>query len=1097
MQDYVAESNPQFDLFISYSTDPDYRLVRGLESFLESFHRLPTPDDMRLPRLRVCVDGSDFSLTRGSGAGRGPRQMIPAEVEEYLARSTRLLVMCCPKGRTSRWVNDEVEWFLRNRGPDAILVAVSDGRNPTTAPEDVFPPAVLNAELHRRIWYDLRGLRGTHGKTWVKVRDADDERTRLAADLSGVSAGVVQPLWYRDRRRRARRQAAIASVVAVVMMIVAVIAVYFGVLAEQRRIESYGRLAERLEANGREALLQRNPERALPLLDEARTIRDQLGIVPVSLDFLIARAITPLQGRLLVLRGHTQDVERVFFASDNQRVITLGRDGLTSLWDCGSGDRLAVAMPDPSPVFGATIAAVDLRGEKLISLSSRRPHRVFLLDEDLKPHFLENGTFRPKQVAISADGSRAFVRYNTRLDLWNTADRSQLKIIETSSPRRAIDRAWFSGDDGYLVLRITESSSDRQVEYQVYNVVDGSYNGRLGPFTSESIVYPAPSFSGSRYIVLLEAGDYPRRATLWDLGECTLIREMSYNNEPLQAVRFNDNGSRLAIRFETRAELYTLPGGELSFSVPDDNLTLATPVVTDPELTLAFSSTGAFALSVNTPGSIGPMSVAVWNDAGKLIHRFPGHRSSIKALAFSNNGALLASAGADRVVKVFNVVTGQLVAEARGHKDEVLDVVFDQKGEQMLTASADSTAMLWSIDNLSQPTVVRQHIPRVSYSYNRVALVAANEEMLAVSDDQSIAAVSINDGKLSSILPADDKQIVCIAASADGRRVAVASVDRHIRLWESGRNQTRSLEPLKGYPGLSFGLMFLPTLMQFSENGAVFLAIGPGYVGLWNATTGRVVYEVDLGSSPPVCVAMTKAAEQVLVGCSDGRLLQIQREPDGTYVESTPEPHLGFVHAIAAEEGRFLTASAEGTVRVWMHDAAVTPVAEVRHGPVPVLLADFLPGGAEFVSVSEDGTVKVWATAAPNEPRISMSESAPPLGDPVFRAPRDISFGVNMKAPTALAIHPDGVIIAVASRDEGCSINVWSVESGELLAKFDHLDGGGEIRCLAFTPDGSRLLAASNLGQAWSIDVSSDPPDPDELDRILKHIDAGQSRHAP
>ena len=51
----------EFDAFLSYSTEPDYKFARNLESFLEQFHTLPTLKDVELRQLRICRDGRDFN----------------------------------------------------------------------------------------------------------------------------------------------------------------------------------------------------------------------------------------------------------------------------------------------------------------------------------------------------------------------------------------------------------------------------------------------------------------------------------------------------------------------------------------------------------------------------------------------------------------------------------------------------------------------------------------------------------------------------------------------------------------------------------------------------------------------------------------------------------------------------------------------------------------------------------------------------------------------------------------------------------------------------------------------------------------------------
>ena len=54
-EQFMADNDDySFELFISYATNPDYSLARGLESFLETFHNLPTPENLSL-QLGVSV----------------------------------------------------------------------------------------------------------------------------------------------------------------------------------------------------------------------------------------------------------------------------------------------------------------------------------------------------------------------------------------------------------------------------------------------------------------------------------------------------------------------------------------------------------------------------------------------------------------------------------------------------------------------------------------------------------------------------------------------------------------------------------------------------------------------------------------------------------------------------------------------------------------------------------------------------------------------------------------------------------------------------------------------------------------------------------
>jgi hypothetical protein len=215
----MAEPQYDYDLFISYATSADFHLARGLESFLESFHKLPNPGGVPLKELKVCRDGSDFHITGEAGQTQDT-------INRYLARSQELLVLCSGKARPSEWVNEEVRWFLRNRGASAIHVALTEGARLECLEQEVFPPALVEAQLQRKIGYDSRGFWGRSSRSWESVRLFDDERTRLAADLNGRSLGEVQPIWFSEQRRRTRRRMFTAVRVAVVMFGLAVFAFY-------------------------------------------------------------------------------------------------------------------------------------------------------------------------------------------------------------------------------------------------------------------------------------------------------------------------------------------------------------------------------------------------------------------------------------------------------------------------------------------------------------------------------------------------------------------------------------------------------------------------------------------------------------------------------------------------------------------------------------------------------------------------------------------------------------------------------------------------------------------------------------------------------
>ncbi len=206
-----AKAQYPYDAFFSYATDPDHDLVRELEKFLEGFHETPTPAHVELRPLEICVDGSDFTLPK-SIVKNDPSVELPELIQAYLSSSKYLVVFCSENVRSSRWVQEEVEWFLKHRQLRHILVAITEGHDPSAHPEQVFPDALIRAKLNKRPWYDFRGAPSRNEPEWKKVRDFDDNKVRLAADLLGLSAGKILPSWYREKARLEAARAEQANV---------------------------------------------------------------------------------------------------------------------------------------------------------------------------------------------------------------------------------------------------------------------------------------------------------------------------------------------------------------------------------------------------------------------------------------------------------------------------------------------------------------------------------------------------------------------------------------------------------------------------------------------------------------------------------------------------------------------------------------------------------------------------------------------------------------------------------------------------------------------------------------------------------------------
>ncbi|MBI1832471.1 MAG: WD40 repeat domain-containing protein, partial [Planctomycetes bacterium] len=424
------------------------------------------------------------------------------------------------------------------------------------------------------------------------------------------------------------------------------------------------------------------------------------------------------------------------------------------------------------------------------------------------------------------------------------------------------------------------------------------------------------------------------------------------------------------------------------------------------------------------------MAVAVWPLAppGAGAIRLTGHTGPVSSVAFRMDNIHLVSAGADQLVKLWKIEgnAGREVQTFRGHKDWVTATTFSKDGFHVVSASVDRHVKLWEITSRELP-LIAEHASAV-----QAVAVSPDGSLIATgSSDRTIKLWDRKTGVEVATLTGHQHAVMFLLFAPDGKRLISLSGnpranergDAEIRFWEISppREIIRTQQQLN-----VFGKGRLRTFSSF-------IGIDPAgkTLFIWyhfnDATTSTIVDAFDIDTGAPVWD-------------KDGR---------PTFVESTRKVNS---LAIAANGKVGVTGGRDGSVRLWdlkPNGAAVAPGGDwFLFNKVGVADLGLTSDGSTLVATSETGEIKI----------------AKVQGREIVKAFQGHKSGV-----AACIVSPDGKTFATVDGDN--VIKAWSIDGKELRTWDCGRHQDMFIINLAFTNDGKQIVTANANTTVYVLDL--------------------------
>ncbi len=504
------------------------------------------------------------------------------------------------------------------------------------------------------------------------------------------------------------------------------------------------------------------------------------------------------------------------------RLISANREGKLSLWDVGD-DKPVRSMDSGKPVTALAVGAAGRRvaaleeggtvqlwnpkqGQRLTTLSGdhrlkrkidRRRRQIVVEESRLKLREEKLAAARQEweeHIDVAAKAAKKIVKAQQNLEKKTEAvaeakEEDKEKAEELAKAKKAIiktvQRSEFKIEaarefaDAYLKAQSSMETAQKRLE---------TAKAKL---TKAKEAYDASKVS-MHSIAALEGSD--RIATVNERG---LMQTWSFEaGDPISAIETGLSNSVSVAGFNKGGALVTGNSkGLLTIwdSEPQWKLTRTLGHSSNPTqiagrvTAIDFSPNGELvAVGSGQPSRKGQLKI--WNTgSGKLVREVSRpHGDMVLSVAFSPDGDYLATGGADRLVKVFQVKDGALVNEFQGHGHHILDVAWRADGTVLASASADHVIKLWNVRE-------GEHIKNIEgfdKEVTSVEFLGLDDQLLATSGD---GILQIGDERISQ------KERFIYDAAIDFNRTTLVSggQDSVLRVWEvaSGELIHRFLPP--------------------------------------------------------------------------------------------------------------------------------------------------------------------------------------------------------------------------------------------------------------------------------------------------------------
>ncbi|UMM41075.1 hypothetical protein L5515_017498 [Caenorhabditis briggsae] len=390
----------------------------------------------------------------------------------------------------------------------------------------------------------------------------------------------------------------------------------------------------------------------------------------------------------------------------------------------------------------------------------------------------------------------------------------------------------------------------------------------------------------------------------------------------------------------------------------------------------------------------------------KFKSTFGDHTKFVHSVRFNPDGSLFASTGGDGTIILYNGADGTKVGvfeddslKGVAHSGSVYGLTWSPCGSKIATASADKTVKIWNVSTLKVEKTVTIGS---KIEDQQLGIIWTKQALVSISATGFVNLINPELGSVDEVRYGHNKAITALATSSDGKTLYSADAEGHITAWETATGKSNRIIPeihatmITGIKSTSNGNLFTvswddhlkvvpaggssvdsskvvsaklssqPLGLAVSADGHIAVAACYKHVAIY--VQGKLT-EVPIGFNSS-CVALSSDKQLVAVGGQDSKV-HLYKLSGSSLSEVKTISHAAEITSVAFSNNGAILVATDQSRKVILYIVANNFELAHTHSwtfhTAKVACVSWSPDNNRLATGSLDNSVIIWNMSKPSD----------------------------------------------------------------------------------------------------------------------------------